>query len=88
MFQKNKTTHLPVSEVSVCVNLPGCGFPSLPSGGKSWSGEGKIVLRANDMETGVQVLYLLVSSQLCSHKRTMAIGIDRFPEALCRLTTG
>lgn len=82
MLQKNKTTHLPVSEVSTCVIYLAVGFFLCPVGGKSWSGEDKIVLRANDMETGVQVPYLLVSSQHCSHKRTAAGGIGfRKPRA-------
>lgn len=41
----------------------------------------KIVPRANDMGTGVQVPYLLINSQHCSHKQMTAGGIG-FPEAL------
>lgn len=36
----------------------------------------KIVQRANDLEIGVQVLYLLISSQHCSHKQMTAGGMD------------
>lgn len=39
------------------------------------SGGDKIIPRANDVETGVPVLYLLASSQHCPHKRVTAWGI-------------